>query len=261
MIIDLNATLGPYPFRRLRHTTAAELVVQLERQGIDQALVSSLPGVFYRDAHEGNEAVLAAAQAHPGRLIPVAVTNPTYPGWRRDLAGAVAGGAVKAVALWPEHHGYTLKDGAGRSALEAIAELGLPVVLTQRLEDRRQRHRFDLAEDLTVASVLEAARSHPTLRFLLVNWAGLDGAALAAAGLKGRCLIDFARLQVVNRKEVPRLITALGVEAVGFGSHLPFDYVGPALVKLSHLEKLPAGGYERVAWRNAAEFLRLKVGP
>jgi predicted TIM-barrel fold metal-dependent hydrolase len=260
MIIDVNATLGPYPFRRLRHTTADELVAQLDRQGIDRAVVSSLPGVFYRDAHAGNEAVLTAAQAHPARLIPVAVVNPTYAGWRHDLMNLGRSGVVKAVALWPEHHSYALKDNVGRYALEMIVGLDLPVVLTQRLEDRRQRHRFDLAEDLTVASLLEAARSHPKLRFLLVNWAGLDGAALAAAGLKGRCLIDFARLQVVNRKEVPKLIAALGVEAIAFGSHLPFDYVGPALVKLANLETLPAGGHERIAWRNAAEFLRLKLG-
>jgi hypothetical protein len=32
------------------------------------------------------------------------------------------------------------------------------------------------------------------------------------------------------------------------------------LVKLANLETLPAGGHERIAWRNAAEFLRLKLG-
>lgn len=260
MIIDVNATLGPYPFRRLRHTTAEELVAQMDRQGIDRAVVSSLPSVFYRDAHEGNADLLAAVNAQRGRLVAVVTTNPTYPGWERDLAGVVAGGRVKAVALWPEHHGYALKDAAGRRALEVIEQHGLPVVLTQRLEDRRQRHRWDQAEDLTVAALLEAARGHPALRFLLVNWAGLDGARLAAAGLRGRCLIDFARLQVVNRKEVPRLMAALGAESVAFGSHLPFDYVGPALVKLANLERLSAADRERVAWRNAAEFLRLEGG-
>lgn len=260
MIIDVNATLGPYPFRGLRHTAADELVAQLDRNGIERAVVSSLPAVFYRDAHEGNAAVLAAAEAQRGRLIAVATTNPTYPGWERDLAGVVAGGLVNAVALWPEHHGYALRDAAGRDALAAIGEHGLPVVLTQRLEDRRQRHRWDMAEDLTASALLEAARNHPTLRFLLVNWAGLDGAMLAAAGLKGRCLIDFARLQVVNRKEVPKLIATLGVEAIAFGSHLPFDYAGPALVKLANLERLSAADRERVAWRNAAEFLRLEGG-
>lgn len=257
MIIDLNASVGHYPFRRLRHRTAAEIVGLLDRQGIDRAVVTSLHAVFYRDAQRGNEELFADAARHGGRLVPVAAVNPRYVGWERDFAEAVERGHTRAIALWPEHHGYRLEDEHGRAALAAIAARGLPVMLVQRLEDRRQRHRWDQAEDLTAAALVAAAGAHPSLRFLLVNWAGLDGARLAAAGLKGRCLIDFARLQVVFRREVPRLIDALGVEALAFGSHLPFDYVGPSLVKLANLESLPRADYERIAWRNAARFLGL----
>jgi predicted TIM-barrel fold metal-dependent hydrolase len=257
MIIDLNASLGPYPFRRLPATTAVDLIGQMDRAGIDRAVVTSLPAVFYRDVHQGNAALRVEIEPHRARLIPVATLNPKYPGWERDLAEALGPWRMKAVALWPEYHCYTLAGSEGRAALAAIAAAGVPVMLTQRLEDRRQRHAWDQAEDLSVASLLEAARAHPRLRFLLVNWAGLDGPKLAAAGLRGRCLIDFARLQVVNRKEVAKLIAALGVESVGFGSHLPFDYAGPALVKLANLEGLPAADYERIAWRNAAAMLGL----
>lgn len=257
MIIDLNASVGHYPFRGLRYRTAAEVVGLLDRQGIDRAVVTSLHAAFYRDAHRGNEELFADAARHRARLVPVAAVNPRYVGWERDLAEAVGPWGSRAVALWPEHHGYKLDDEHGRAALAAIAARGLPVLLTQRLEDRRQRHRWDQAEDLTVAALLEAAAAHPTLRFLLVNWAGLDGARLAAAGLKGRCLIDFSRLQVVFRREVPKLIETLGVDALAFGSHLPFDYVGPALVKLANLTTLPPADYERIAWRNAARFLHL----
>jgi predicted TIM-barrel fold metal-dependent hydrolase len=90
-----------------------------------------------------------------------------------------------------------------------------------------------------------------------VNWSGLDGAKLVEAGLKDRCLIDFARLQVIFRKEVPKLIATLGADAVVFGSHMPFDYVGPSLVKLGNVERTMAANYERIAWRNAARFLDL----
>jgi hypothetical protein len=58
---------------------------------------------------------------------------------------------MKAVALVPEHHGYALNDERGRAALKRIADLGVPVVLMQRFEDRRQRHAWDRAEDLTQA--------------------------------------------------------------------------------------------------------------
>ena len=257
MIIDVNACLGHYPFRRLAQTTAAQVIALMNRNGIDRAVVSSLHAVFYRDVHRANEELLEQTAAYAGRLIPIGTVNPKYVGWERDLAELVERRKLKAIALVPEHHGYALNDEHGRAALQRIAEYGVPVMLMQRYEDRRQRHAWDKAEDLSGAALLDAARAHPKLRFLLVNWLGLDGARLADAGLKGRCLIDFARLQVVYRKEVPRLIETLGVDAVAFGSHLPFDYVAPSLVKLSNVARLRAADHAAIAAGNATRFLGL----
>ena len=94
---------------------------------------------------------------------------------------------------------------------------------------------------------------------MLFRSLGLDGTRLAEAGLKGRCLIDFARMQVVFRKEVPKLIETLGVEAIAFGSHMPFDYVGPSLVKLANVQAIRPDDYEKIAWRNAVRFLGLEA--
>lgn len=257
MIIDVNASVGHYPFRSLRATSARQLIAAMDQAGIARAVVPSLHAVFYRDAHRGNEELMAEVQLHAGRLLPVATINPAYVGWERDLAQAVDQWKVKALTLTPEYHGYALNDSRGRAALERVESHGLPLLLTQRLEDRRQRHAWDRAEDLTVNALLEVARAYPKLKFILANWAGLDGARLADAGLKGRCLIDFARLQVVYRNEVPRLIEALGVEALAFGSHQPFDYVGGSLVKLANVQATRPADYEAIAWRNAARFLQL----
>jgi hypothetical protein len=258
MIIDVNACLGPYPFRQLRHTTAEEMIGLMDRNGIDRAVVSSLQAVFYRDAHRGNEELFEEAKRHGSRFIPVATVNPKYVGWERDLAEAVERWKMKIVTLVPEYHGYALSDEHGRAALERIARYGVPVMLMQRFEDRRQRHHWDRAEDLQAGALLEAAHAHPSLKFLLVNWIALDGAKLVAAGLKGRCLIDFARTQIVYRKDAVKLMDALGVEAMAFGSHMPFDYVGGSLVKLANVEKLRPAEYEAIAWRNAAKFLQLE---
>ncbi|MBL8850408.1 MAG: amidohydrolase family protein [Planctomycetaceae bacterium] len=258
MIIDVNAHLGHYPFRRLRRNDARSLVDHMDAHSIDLALVSSLPAVFYRDTQEGNRELFDEIEPFRLRLVPIATVNPKYVGWERDLAESVQRGA-KGITLVPEHHGYLLSDEYGHAAMQRIAELDLPVVLTQRFEDRRQRHHWDVANDLTAATLIEAAGAHPTLRFLLSNWAGLDGEQLRAAGLRGRCLIDFARLHVLMNKEVPGLIETLGVEAIAYGSHMPFDYLGPSLVKLANVAALLPDDYERIAWRNAAEFFDLKL--
>lgn len=259
MIIDVNAHLGHYPFRQLSATRAEEMIALMDANGIDRAVVSSLHAVFYRDAHRGNQELHEQIKPHGARFIPVATVNPKYVDWRHDLAEAIEGWRMKAVTLVPAHHGYSLTDEHGRAALAEIAEYGVPVVLTQRLEDRRQRHHWDVAEDLQWQHVADVARAHPTLKVLLSNWAGLSGARLVEAGLKGRCLIDFSRLHVLYLKDVPKLIDALGVEAIAFGSHMPFDYAGPSLVKLANLESLPEGDYEKIAWRNAAAFLQIEV--
>jgi predicted TIM-barrel fold metal-dependent hydrolase len=258
MIIDINACLGHYPFRRLRFNTAATMLELMDRNGIDRAVVSSLNALFYRDAHQGNEELWEETKAHGARFVPIAMVNPKYVAWERDLAESIERWKMKAVTLAPEHHGYALSDEHGRAALARIAQYGVPVMLMQRYEDRRQRHHWDRAEDLQANALLEAARAHPGLKFLLVNWLGLDGAKLVQAGLKGRCLIDIARTQIVYRKDVPRLIESLGVEAMAFGSHMPFEYVGPSLVKLANVEKLQPAEYEAIAWRNAAKFLGLE---
>ncbi len=255
MIIDVNACLGHYPFRKLRHARADQMIGLMNRNGIDRAVVTSLHSVFYRDAHRGNEDLLAETKPHGSRFIPVATVNPKYVGWERDLAEAVERWKMKVVTLVPEHHGYALNDEHGRAALARIAEYGVPLLLTQRFEDRRQRHHWDQAEDLQLSAMLDAAKAHPQLKFLLVNWLGLQGPRLIAAGLKGRCLIDFARMQVVYRKEVPWLIESLGAEALAFGSHMPFDYVAPSLIKLANIEQLHPAEHEKIAWRNAARFL------
>lgn len=257
MIIDVNTFLGHYPFRRVRYTTAAEMIAHMDASGIDAALVSSLHAVFYRDAHRGNEELLEAVSQFPNRLFPVGTVNPNYIGWERDLTWLIEKGRVRGIALMPDYHGYRLTDDRAAAAFTQIAESKLPVVLTQRFEDRRQRHHWDIAEDLEAAQLLEVARAHPALKFVLVNWLGLSGDKLLAAGLKGRCLIDFARQAVVGNKEVPKLIEALGPESIAFGSHIPFDYPAPALVKLSNIAALLPDAYERIAWKNANEFLGL----
>lgn len=257
MIIDINASLGHYPFRKLRFNTARTMLDLMDRNGITQALVSSLHAVFYRDAHRGNEDLIEETKDHRARLIPVATVNPKYVGWERDLAETIERWKMKVVTLVPAHHGYSLTDEYGRAALMRIADYGLPVMLTQRFEDRRQRHYWDRAEDLSVHTVVELAKAYPSLKLVLCNWIGLDGEKLVEAGLKGRCLVDFTRMHVLMREDVPRLIGSLGVNAIAFGSHMPFDYVGPSLVKLATLESLSIDDHEKIAWRNAATFLGL----
>lgn len=257
MIIDINATLGHYPFRQLSATTPEAMLALMDRWTVDRALVSSLHAVFYRDCQRGNLELLNHLTAHPQRFVGVATVNPKYVGWQYDLEKCLSQPLVKAVTLVPSHHGYNLNDILVREVIKELVKRDVPLLLTQRFEDRRQRHHWDVAEDLELSAVLELAREHPELRIILSNWIGLDGARLKAAGLQGRVLIDFARMHVLLHGDVGKLMDALGVECMAFGSHMPFDYTAAALVKLSNLDTLSQPEQAQIAWRNAHEFLRL----
>lgn len=260
MIIDVDVHLGHYPFRRLRNHAPETMLSLMDRSGISRAVVSFLPSLFYKDAHSGNEEFAEALQGRTDRLTGLATLDPTYAGWERDLEECVDRFELKGLRLAPNYHGYSLSDPAGRAILRAAVRHNLPVAISQRLEDRRQRHLWDAAPDLRFSEVAEAAREHPDLRLLLLNWSALSGSAIRQAGLRGRCLIDFARLSVVPQNTIPRLVDSLGVEAIAFGSHIPFNYPGPSLVKLAILE-LSAEEKEKIAWRNAARFFSLPFSP
>ena len=85
MIIDVHCHLGHWPFRPLRHNTAAGLVERMDRFGIDRAVVASANAIFYRDAQAGNEELAQNAAAFGERFILLATVNPKYAGWERDL--------------------------------------------------------------------------------------------------------------------------------------------------------------------------------
>ena len=54
MPIDVNAFVGAYPFRRVPGTSPEALLAAMDRTAIDEAWVTHLPGVFWRDPTEGN---------------------------------------------------------------------------------------------------------------------------------------------------------------------------------------------------------------
>jgi predicted TIM-barrel fold metal-dependent hydrolase len=257
MIIDTNAYLGHYAFRRMIDADLGGSLRRMDRYGIERSIVSWLPSLFYRDVHSGNEELQALIRSHKERFAGVATINPKYVGWQRDLSEAIETWKMCGVSMAPSHHGYRLTDEPSLELLNRIETYGVPLVLSQRYEDRRQRHAWDLAEDLEIGTVLDVARRYPKLKIHFCNWIGLDGAKLVAAGLKDRCLIDFARLHVILNRDVPKLIEHLGIESIAFGSHAPFDYVGSSLVKLANLESLPADQFERICWQNASSFFRL----
>lgn len=258
MIVDVNAHWGPYGFRHLPDHDGPGLLRQMDRWGIRHAVICSNPSLLYRDAHEGDVEMAKVIGSQAERFTGVATINPAYPGWQKDLETAIDGWGFKAVRMMPDFHGYGAADACAGELVAECVRRDLPVMLMQRVEDRRQMHPWDLAEDMTFETVAELAKRHENLRICLCNWLGLDGRQAREAGLAGRVLIDIARFDVVLMRSLSQLIDEIGVEAIAFGSQMPFNYVPPALIRLECLD-VSDSDRDRVAWKNAAAFFSLPI--
>ena len=104
MIIDVNAYLGHFAFRQLRHNTAASLLALMDRARIERAMVSSASSSTYRNPQAGNEEVAADIKSHADRLFGFAVLNPAYAGWRDDLKICHQQFGMRGIRLYPGWH-------------------------------------------------------------------------------------------------------------------------------------------------------------
>ncbi len=167
MRIDVNAFVGAYPFRRVPGTSPEALIAAMDRVGIDEAWVTHLPGVFWRDPAGGNAWLFDTARRLP-RLRPVPAVHPGLAGWRDVLESARAA-AAPAVRCDPAYYAI---DPSGRAMHElavACASADLPLALAVRLEDARQRHPNDRAAELPASAVRALIRSDRRLRLLVTH--------------------------------------------------------------------------------------------
>lgn len=164
---DVHTYIGAYPWRRLPHPDPEVLARVLEREGSDAAWVGHLPSAFHRSPSAGNSELYAALAPHRQRLRPVPAVRPDWPDRERELSRAVGEGAA-AVRIYPMQWGLAAGEGSTLVFAEACARHGLPLVLTVRFEDVRQRHPLDVAGDLTAAHVRAIARARTGARVVVL---------------------------------------------------------------------------------------------
>ncbi|MCR4414280.1 MAG: amidohydrolase family protein [Thermoguttaceae bacterium] len=255
MLFDTNAYLGPYAFRRLRHNTAAGLLARMDAKGIDKAAVSSAAAITYRNTQAANEELAEAVRPHRDRLVPLAVINPAYAGWKDDLAICHEEFGMKGLRLYPHWHRYGPADPCCLELVHLATERGMVVSIPLRVEDYRQRSWLVDVPDLRPADLVPLIKACPKTRFVLVNGAGFAGSPLGQAGkdLPGNYVIEISRLSAVLANEIGQLLARLGPDRVVFGTGMPFNAPDPALVKLEVLDATEEVK-EQIRWKTAARL-------
>jgi hypothetical protein len=222
-MIDVNALIGPYPFRYVPHPEPEVLARVLEREGLSGAWVGHLPSAYYRDPSAGNAQLYTAVAQHAGVLRPVPAIRPDWPGWEDAVRTAAAAGAP-AVRVYPNLWELGPHDPGLRALAVACGERKLAVLLTVRFEDLRQRHPLDRAGDLAAAAVRDLARAGQGVR-LVVTAAGRDFIEEVHWGLtpeeQRRVVWDISWIWGPPEEHLGKLFRTIGSERFVYGTQWP----------------------------------------
>lgn len=222
-MIDRCAYVGGYPFRHLPHPDPDVLVRVLQREGLAGAWVGYLPAPWQRDPIAANDALFAALDAHRDTLHPAPIVRPDWPRWERTARDLVEQGA-KAIRAYPMHWGMGPHDPSMRALALACGELRVPLLLTVRFEDLRQRSALDVAGDLTAAHVRTLARAGERVR-LVVAGAGKEFLEEVHWSLtpdeQRRVFWDFAWIWGPPEDHFAHLLRTVGAHRFVYGTHWP----------------------------------------
>ena len=222
-MLDSNCLIGPYPFRFVPHPDPDALLRVMDREGIERAWVGHLPSAFYRDPADGNAQLYTALVSHASRLVAVPAIRPDWPRWEAGVQHAADAGAA-AVRVYPPQWQLGPHDARLRDLALACGDARLPLVLTVRFEDLRQRHPLDTAGDLTAAAIRALARAGDNVR-LVVTAAGKDLIEEVHWGLtpveQRRVVWDISWIWGPPEDHLAKLFRAIGPDRFVFGTQWP----------------------------------------
>ncbi len=252
--IDVNAFLGVYPFHDVGEWNTDILLKEMERLGITESWVSSLPAVFSRDPAASTADLFLATSGNP-RLRPVPSVHPGISGWQ-DVVRDAAARHAPCLRCDPMFHDLAV-DGPEIGALLALsAAQRLPVVMAVRLEDLRQRHPEDVTPDLSPAMIRTLIRRDSSAR-LIITHADREFIEQVHFGSTtqeaSRILWDIAWIWGPPEDHLEILIATVGVDRFTFGTGTPLRLPETSIAKLDLL-RLSSGDRHRIEAGNLGVF-------
>lgn len=251
MIIDADCHLSSQKFDPLC-LQAGELIEQMDRAGVDRALVWLKPP-YNKDIDPENRTVYEAMRAYPGRLLGFGWANPqlgkqhTLDTIRRcfeeyGFYGIKFNGAQDY---------YVIDDAAIMPYIEAAAAYGKPIAFHIGSDYYENTHPYRLGH---------IAARFPETRFLMVHMGGasiptLDRSAIETAQQHLNITLTGSS---INEMAILRAIRTLGAERVCFGSDTPFRLMHVQLAMYQALLRdTPAPDREKILGGNLARLLNL----
>ena len=240
MRLDVNTFLGSYPFRRVPGTSPEALLRAMDRVSVDRAWVSHLPGIFWRDPAAGNPWLFDTVGRFD-RFAPVPAVHPGFTGWEAAVGEARQAGAP-AIRCDPTYYGIDPAGSSMQALARACATESMPLMLSVRLEDARQRHPNDRAAELPPWAVRTLVRADPAVRLIITH---ADRPFIEEVHFgstpeeSSRIWWDICWIWGPPEDHLEILLRTVGVERFLFGTGQPLRIPENSLAKLDLLDLTP----------------------
>ena len=269
MLLDINAYIGHWPFRRLRGNTLDSMLQRMDKFGVDKAVVANINGIFYKDTHSANEELHAAITSNKvfkDRFIPFATMNPILPWWKHSLQVSNEEFGMKGIRLYPLYHEYELTDPKCIELVKAARDRQMPVSIPLRMIDLRQRSWLDVDSELDLNHIAALVREVPDAQYIVLDMRQGRGRRTTEESQKilqqADILFDTVRGSGVpvtgySGVSLHELLEIYGPEKLAFGTETPFiDYCTP-FIRIAVFEEADEKTKELIWSGNARRMLRI----
>lgn len=230
-LIDVNVSLGRWPFRRLPNDNTASWVGMLRKQGVEQAWAGSFDALLHKDFAAVNSRLSEECRRHRrGFLVPFGSVNPAAPHWEEDLRRCIEDHRMPGVRLHPNYHGYKLDHPQCDRLLRLASDHRLIVQIALIMEDERMIHPRVRVEPIDAAPLVKSVQASGVRLVLLNAFRTLNLATAGELARSGEVYFEISMLEGVAGLE--RLLAHVPVNRILFGSHSPFFYFESARLKL-----------------------------
>ena len=251
-IVDTNASLFHWPFRRLPLDTLDALLKKYRLLGISQAWAGSFEGVLHRDLASVNQRLAEACRKYP-EFVPIGSVNPELPSWQTDLKCCFEKHQMPAIRLHPNYHGYSLDDPRFTQLLKLATEAGRFVQIAVSLEDTRTQHPMLQVPDVNLTPLADIVKSIPDARVQLLNYRPRSPVLDQLARTPG---VYFETARVDGTDGIPNLVKSVSADRVLFGTHAPFLIPEAALIRVHESDQLDEPSLRAISSGNADTLLR-----
>jgi len=227
MLVDVNCWTGHWPFQKL-----------LPREPADLA----------------NEELFRKLRGLP-RLHPVPVVNPALGNWN-DLLDRYRRMGVRALALLPSYHGYSLNSSTMALFMDAWRETGSPpLMIYVRLEDERSHHPLCKVPPVEADHLAQFAGRFAEHTFVVCCSYFREARALLSQ--TENVLVDVSFIE--RFRTMASLLELADAGRLLFGSHTPFLYTRSSLMKVRS-PHITDEARERITHANAGRVFGLEKG-